>query len=165
QWMKGTDNSCMLVATLIATVMFAAVFTVRGGIYNDSDSRDIGIPIFLYRNSFILFVVADAVSLFSSTTSVLVFLTILNSRYAAEDFLKALPEKLIIGFSTLFISIATMLIAFSATLYIALERRFGWIPVIPIVALASLPIISFVALQIPLFLTCATPHMDAASST
>ncbi|XP_026429946.1 uncharacterized protein LOC113326426 [Papaver somniferum] len=159
QWMKGTANSCMLVATLVATVMFAAVFTVPGGIYNDSDSRDIGIPIFLYRNSFILFVVADAVSLFSSTTPVVVFLTILNSRYAAEDFLKAIPEKLIIGFSTLFIAIATMLIALSATLYIALEGRFGWIPVVPIVALASLPIISFVALQIPLFVDlCYTTY-------
>ena len=41
KWMKGTANSCMLVSTLIATVLFAAAFTVPGGNFNDN-----GIPIF-----------------------------------------------------------------------------------------------------------------------
>jgi hypothetical protein len=30
KWMKDTSNYCMLVATLIATVVFAAAFTVPG---------------------------------------------------------------------------------------------------------------------------------------
>jgi hypothetical protein len=31
KWMKDTANYCMLVATLIATVIFVAAFTVPGG--------------------------------------------------------------------------------------------------------------------------------------
>jgi hypothetical protein len=31
KWMKDTANYCMLVATLIATVIFAIAFTVPGG--------------------------------------------------------------------------------------------------------------------------------------
>ncbi|KAL9678484.1 hypothetical protein QQ045_016328 [Rhodiola kirilowii] len=34
-WMKNTAQSCMLVATLIATVMFAAAFTLPGGTADD----------------------------------------------------------------------------------------------------------------------------------
>jgi hypothetical protein len=30
-WMKDTSNSCMLVATLIATIAFAAAISVPGG--------------------------------------------------------------------------------------------------------------------------------------
>ncbi|KAF2318359.1 hypothetical protein GH714_005959 [Hevea brasiliensis] len=40
---------------------------------------------------------------------VLMFLGVLTSRYAEDDFLKSLPTKLIIGLSTLFISIAAMM--------------------------------------------------------
>lgn len=31
RWMKDTGNSCMIVSTLIATMVFAAGFTVPGG--------------------------------------------------------------------------------------------------------------------------------------
>nr|GEY12933.1 ankyrin repeat-containing domain, PGG domain protein [Tanacetum cinerariifolium] len=55
---------------------FAAAFTVPGGNqYN-------GKPLFLDDGSFMLFIVADAIALFSSTTSVLMFLGILTSRSA-----------------------------------------------------------------------------------
>ncbi|XP_062162588.1 uncharacterized protein LOC133869567 isoform X2 [Alnus glutinosa] len=47
KWMKVTANYCMLVATLIATVIFAAAFTVPGG-----SNQETGIPIFLRRTWF-----------------------------------------------------------------------------------------------------------------
>lgn len=37
KWLKDTASSCMLVGTLIITVVFAAAFTVPGGNYQDSD--------------------------------------------------------------------------------------------------------------------------------
>ncbi|PNX93477.1 ankyrin repeat-containing protein [Trifolium pratense] len=46
-WMKDTSNSCMLVATLIATIAFAAAITVPGG-----NNQDKGIPIFLSDTTF-----------------------------------------------------------------------------------------------------------------
>ncbi|GAV77305.1 hypothetical protein CFOL_v3_20776 [Cephalotus follicularis] len=46
------------------------------------------------------------------------FFGILTSRYAENDFLKLLP--------TLFISFATMIVAFSAALFVMLEG-FSWI--------------------------------------
>ncbi|KAI3839800.1 hypothetical protein MKW98_010105 [Papaver atlanticum] len=108
-WMKDTSGSCMVVTALIATVAFAAAFTVPGGNISDSNSSMNGSPVFLGRTSFTLFVVADALALFASITSVLVFLAIYTSRYAEIDFLESLPQKLIIGLATLFISMAAIM--------------------------------------------------------
>ncbi|KAK2653760.1 hypothetical protein Ddye_013616 [Dipteronia dyeriana] len=145
KWMKDTANSCMLVSTLIATVLFAAAFTVPGGNINDN-----GIPIFLRTNTFIVFTISDALGLFSSLTSLLMFLAILTARYAQEDFLESLPKKLIIGLSSLFFSIAAMIIAFGAALTIVLSERWHWV-FVPITLVASFPVAIFVMLQLPLF--------------
>ncbi|KAL5824377.1 hypothetical protein ACOSQ3_020440 [Xanthoceras sorbifolium] len=145
KWMKDTSNSSMLVSTLIATVLFAAAFTVPGG--NVSDK---GFPIFLRTNAFMIFVISDALGLFSSLTSLLMFLAILTTRYTVEDFLESLPKKLIIGLGSLFFAIAAMIIAFGATLTIVLSERWQWVAV-PVTLIAAFPVAIFVMLQLPLF--------------
>ncbi|KAK3188907.1 hypothetical protein Dsin_028468 [Dipteronia sinensis] len=145
KWMKDTASSCMLVATLIATVMFAAAFTIPGG--NDNIT---GRPNFLHYRSFMAFAICDALALFCSATSILMFLSILTSRYAVEDFLHSLPYRLITGLATLFISIATMMGSFAATLFIVLGNDFAWIA-IPISTTACVPVTLFALLQFPLF--------------
>lgn len=144
QWMKGTASSCMLVATLITTVMFAAIFTLPGG--NDNNT---GIPILLGRKSFIIFTISDALALFSSVTSILMFLSILTSRYAEEDFVETLPKRLIIGLTMLFFSIASMLIAFSASFSIVIGNHQAWI-VFPVALAACVPTTLFALSQFPL---------------
>jgi hypothetical protein len=143
-WMKGTATSCTVVGALIVTIMFAAAFTVPGG-----NNQDTGFPVFLDERLFMLFIIFDAMSLFSSTTSVVMFLGILTSRYAEDDFLESLPRKMIIGLSTLFFSIAAMMIAFSTALLIILQGQYSWI-VIPVICLASIPVTLFVLMQFPL---------------
>lgn len=152
KWMKDTANSCTIAAALIATVVFASAITVPGG--NKADS---GFPFFSSESAFIIFAVSDAISLFTSTTSLLMFLSILTSRYAEQDFLYALPKRLSVGLVTLFVSISFMMAAFSATLYLVFGQKKGWI-LIPVAALACLPVTSFVLLQFPLL-------VDVISST
>ncbi|CAB4313811.1 unnamed protein product [Prunus armeniaca] len=113
-WMKSTANSCMLVATIITTVVFSAAFTIPGGIADNT-----GAPKFLKDTAFIIFVISDGVALFSSSTSMLMFLYILTSRYAENDFLKSLPLKLMVGLASLFISMTSMMIAFSTAFYLS----------------------------------------------
>ncbi|GJS53069.1 ankyrin repeat-containing domain, PGG domain protein [Tanacetum coccineum] len=91
-WMKETANQCMVVAALIATIVFAAAFTVPGGY-----DQDKGLPLFRSKAVFMVFVVAVAISLLSSSASILMFLSILTSRYAECDFLESLPKKLMGG--------------------------------------------------------------------
>ncbi|KAI3950985.1 hypothetical protein MKW98_026439 [Papaver atlanticum] len=149
-WMKDTSGSCMIVAALIATVAFAAAFTVPGGNISDKDSPKNGTPVFLGQPSFTLFAVADALALFSSITSVLMFLAIYTSRYSEKDFLRSLPQKIIIGLTALFISMAAILIAFCASLFIVVGNEFPR-GVIPIALFGSVPVVLFAWLQLPLF--------------
>nr|XP_024933594.2 ankyrin repeat-containing protein ITN1-like [Ziziphus jujuba var. spinosa] len=144
KWMKETATSCTVVGALIITIMFAAAFTVPGG-----NNQDSGFPIFLNKKTFMIFIISDALSLFSSTTSVLMFLGILTSRYAEQDFLESLPRKLMFGLFALFFSIVSMMVAFCATLLLALRDRYSWI-FIPLICLASIPATLFVFMQSPL---------------
>ncbi|KAI3900439.1 hypothetical protein MKW92_021948 [Papaver armeniacum] len=148
--LKDTSGSCMVVAALIATVAFAAAFTVPGGNISDISSVKNGVPVFLGSASFLAFAVGDALALFSSVTSVLMFLAIYTSRYAEVDFLRSLPQKLLVGLVSLFVSMATILIAFGASLYIVLGNRLPWAP-IPIALLSCVPFGLFTLLQLPLF--------------
>eukprot|EP00261_Vitis_vinifera_P038355 XP_019079598.1 PREDICTED: protein ACCELERATED CELL DEATH 6-like [Vitis vinifera] len=76
KWMKEIATSSSVVAALIVTIMFAAAFTIPGG------NNDKGAPIFLDDTLFMVFIISDSISLFSGTTSMLMFLGILTSVYA-----------------------------------------------------------------------------------
>ena len=143
KWLKKIASSSSFVAALIVTIMFAAAFTIPGG------NNDKGVPIFLDNTFFIVFIISDSISLFFATTSVLMFLGILTSQYV-ENNLKRLPKKLIFGISFLFISIAAMMVAFCAAIAILLKKSSIEVVMIPIISLASVPVITFVLLQFPL---------------
>ncbi|PWA92251.1 ankyrin repeat-containing domain, PGG domain, Gag-polypeptide of LTR copia-type [Artemisia annua] len=144
KWIKSTAESYTITAALITTIVFAAAITVPGG-----NNQESGIPIFTNKPAFVIFALSDAVSLFTSVTSLLMFLSILTARFAEQDFLFKLPKRLIIGLAMLFISTTAMIIAFGATLFLVFGHENLWI-LIPIGALTCLPITSFVTLQFPL---------------
>ncbi|XP_050134528.1 uncharacterized protein LOC126610486 isoform X3 [Malus sylvestris] len=143
KWMKATSSSYTVVNALIVTIMFAAAFTVPGG-----NNPETGYPIFLNKKLFMVFIVSDAISLFSSATSALMFLGIHISRYAEDDFLTFLPTKMITGIFTLFISILAMMVAFSSALFIMLQHKS--LIITPIIAFASVPVIYFIWMHFPL---------------
>ncbi|XP_058759390.1 uncharacterized protein LOC131632670 [Vicia villosa] len=107
EWMKKTAESCMLISTVIATGVFTAATSLPGGTNDDT-----GKPNYLSKTSFLVFAISDALALVSSSTAILIFLSILVSRYREYDFYKSLPLKLVFGLITLFISIASMMILY-----------------------------------------------------
>ncbi|KAJ0764263.1 putative PGG domain-containing protein [Helianthus annuus] len=143
---KGLDwmKDCMVVATLIVTVAFAVAFTVPGGYKGEN-----GFPVFTHQRAFLVFVIADAISLFTSSTSLLVFLTILTSGHGQQDFMYSLPTKLMIGILSLFISVAAMMVTFSASFFVLYHKGLKWVPIL-ISIFATVPVIAFAALQFPL---------------
>ncbi|XP_071913957.1 uncharacterized protein [Coffea arabica] len=145
RWMKNTAGSSMIVGTLISAVMFTTAFTIPGG---NSQS---GLPILLetQTKAFLIFMISNALSMFTSSTSILMFLGILTARYAEEDFLKSLPTKLVIGLACLFFSIVTMMVSFGAAIYLMLNEQLTWV-FYPIVALSTVPVAFFSLLQFPL---------------
>ncbi|KAM7256638.1 hypothetical protein ACFE04_012379 [Oxalis oulophora] len=144
KWMKETASSCSLVAVLIATVVFAAAITVPGG-----TNQEKGYPLFKRNPAFIVFGISDVLSLFSAIASISMFLSILTARYSEGDFLYVLPNKLICGLVTLFLSISFMIVAFSATIYLVFCEDKLWM-LVPIGLLGCFPLTLFMSCQFPL---------------
>ena len=134
---EGNTNSCTAVDTLIVTIMFAAAITIPGG-----NKQESSLPMFLNVKVF------NALSLLFASISLLMFLGFTSSSYKAEDFLQSLPKKMMIGISTLIISIATMMITFCASLSIILKGKSSVI--IPVICLASVPVALFAWMQLRL---------------
>ncbi|KAJ6893170.1 hypothetical protein NC652_027247 [Populus alba x Populus x berolinensis] len=115
-WIKETTQSCSTVAALVATFVFAAAYTVPGG------SDENGKPNLIISPYFLTFAVADVVSLAFSLTSLTVFLSLLTSRFELQDFHIALPRKLTVGFTFLFLSMMTSMLSFGSTILILVDK-------------------------------------------
>ncbi|XVE80945.1 hypothetical protein DITRI_Ditri15bG0022500 [Diplodiscus trichospermus] len=143
RWMRDTASSCMVVDALIIAMVFAAIIAVPG-------NNEKGIPNFRHETLFKIFVISDAAALFSSSFSLLLFVRILTSRYAEEDFLRALPKRLLLGLMTLIFSIATMLVASSSALIMLIDAVPGpkvmlrSATIIPVTIMAALPVVFFI---------------------
>jgi len=122
KWAKETAGTFAIVGVLVITVMFAAVFTVPGG-YNP----DTGVPIFVNKGAFTVFIISDVVSLFASIISVLIYVDIQTSRYAEIDFLQRLPLKIMSGLGFLSMSLVLMMVAFCAALSIVLQKSRNYV--------------------------------------
>ncbi|XP_042758024.1 uncharacterized protein LOC111877964 [Lactuca sativa] len=142
KWIKETAPQCLVGATIIATMVFTASFTAPGGY-----DQNTGIPMLLHKPAFLIFLIADALSLIFSSASILMLLSMFTSRYAERDFLEALPKKLMIGLATLYTSIVTMMIAFSASFFVLYyNKNLKWIPIMVAVFVAEL-IVLFALIQ------------------
>ncbi|KAB2615086.1 ankyrin repeat-containing protein [Pyrus ussuriensis x Pyrus communis] len=127
-WMKDTANPCMLISTIIATVVFSAAFSIPG-------------------ETFLIFAISDGVVHFSFSTTIPMCLCILTSQYAENDFLKSLLLKLMIGLTSLFVSITSMMIVHNLLFILSL-----WIKMVPdlIFIFAFVLVVLFAFLQYPL---------------
>ncbi|KAM4112781.1 hypothetical protein ACJW30_05G166500 [Castanea mollissima] len=145
KWIKETSQSCSAVSVLVATVVFAAAYTVPGG--NDASGR----PNFIDSPFFVLFTIMDVVSLACSLTSVVMFLSILSSPFEYENFRISLPQKLLIGFTLLFFSVTTTMLSFAATIFLLLHfQKKAWTKTL-IYTTAFFPVSMFALMQFPLY--------------
>ncbi|XP_073261080.1 uncharacterized protein [Populus alba] len=153
EWIEKTSQSCSAVAVLLATVVFAAAYTIPGG------SNDLGFPIFLHNRFFLAFTVLDVIALASSLTSVVMFLSILTSPFEYENFYHNIPRKLILGFTLLFLSVMTTMLAFACTLFLVIHFRKKWTTGLISFA-AFFPVTVFALMQFPLYVSFLSTMKD-----
>ncbi|XP_075092615.1 protein ACCELERATED CELL DEATH 6-like [Nicotiana tabacum] len=110
---KERANTHLIVATLIATVSFAAGFTIPGG-YNGDDGPNKGMAILWKKAAFQVFAVADTFAMTSSTSAM--FLHYLAT-YERET--KRLNRYVTAGILVL-IAMVAMMVAFMTGLYVVL---------------------------------------------
>ncbi|XP_028791241.1 ankyrin repeat-containing protein At5g02620-like [Neltuma alba] len=117
-WLNHTSQSCSVVAALIAGVAFATSTNVPGGTQEQT-----GMPTLESHPAFNMFALTSLLSLCCSITGLIMFLAILTSRHQPRDFRKDLPLKLFFGLSSLFVSIASVLVSFSAAFFFVLKEK------------------------------------------
>ncbi|XP_062019922.1 uncharacterized protein LOC133736451 [Rosa rugosa] len=144
-WLANTSQSCSVVAALIATVAFATASTVPGGTKEEN-----GKPTLENQPAFDVFGIASLVALCFSVTAMVMFLAILTSRYQERDFGKELPRKLLFGLTSLFLSIASMLVSFCAGHFFVLKDELKY-AAFPVYAITCLPVSFFAIAQFPLY--------------
>lgn len=145
KWLSKTSESCSVVAALIATVAFSTAATVPGGVKEDN-----GEPNLADEPVFDLFAISSLVALCFSVTAVVMFLAILSSRYQVRDFGIDLPRKLLIGLTSLFMSIASMFVSFCAGHFFVLKDKLSK-TAIPLYVVTCLPVTLFAMAQFPLY--------------
>ncbi|KAL5849665.1 hypothetical protein ACOSQ4_007678 [Xanthoceras sorbifolium] len=137
-------TSGMVVATLIATVVFPAAITLPGA----KDDKT-GIPLYPKDPMLYTFAISNAIAMCSSSLSILSFLSIFTASYNLADFNTTLPRKLVTGFSALFTSVVAMMIAFIATYFLVFNYRSIFIPTLTII-IGAVTITLYVIQQYPL---------------
>ena len=153
-WLNKTSESCSVVAALIVTVAFAASTTIPGNI----DEKK-GKPNLEDQSGLSIFAYSSLIALFFSTTALFSFLSIITERYKQKDFHFKLPTRLLFGLSTLFISIVSMLVSFSAGHSFMLENKLKDKTFNVYAGLTCLPIICFILQQLPLYLDYAMANL------
>ncbi|XP_060170985.1 uncharacterized protein LOC132601955 [Lycium barbarum] len=153
EWIIQTANSCSLIAALIATVAFATAATIPGG------SDEFGHPHLQNQLAFDLFSISSLVSLCFSVTALVFFLAILTSRCRYNDFEKDLPRKLHIGLTSLFASIAAILVSFCAAHFFVLQDKFKKVAFL-IYGATCIPVVFFAFNQFPLFVDLMSSYQE-----
>ncbi|KAF2291075.1 hypothetical protein GH714_019630 [Hevea brasiliensis] len=116
EWIKETSQACFTVAALVVAVVFAAVFTIPGGL------NDKGSPVFRDSPYFLLFTIMDVISLVFSLATILAFLSIHTYPLEFDDFRRSIPHKLVLGFTLLTLSMISTMLAFGATILLIIRQ-------------------------------------------
>jgi hypothetical protein len=118
-------ESHLVVAALIATVTFAAAFTLPGGYKSDR-----GTAILAKKTAFIVFIISDAISMVLSIFAVFIYFLISLIHGLGMEKNKEIGEyttDMLFGVATLFtmIGMGTMIITFITGIYAVLEPSLG----------------------------------------
>ncbi|KAK7253004.1 hypothetical protein RIF29_37367 [Crotalaria pallida] len=143
-WLRETSESCSVVAALIAGVSFATSGSVPGG-------TEKGKPSLADKPEFEAFAISSLVGLCFSVTALIMFLSILTSRKQAKDFRTSLPLKLLLGLTSLFVSIIALFVSFCTGHFFVLKDKYRQY-VFPIYIATCLPVSFYAVAQFPLYL-------------
>ncbi|KAK9291775.1 hypothetical protein L1049_019725 [Liquidambar formosana] len=118
--LKKTGESHLIVATLIATVTFAAGFTLPGGYVGDEGPGQ-GAAILTRKAAFKAFVIADTIAMELSITAVFIHLILALPLIKEEDFY----TYFMTATATTLCATGAMVVAFMTGLYAVLEHSSG----------------------------------------
>ena len=140
-YMKSTAESCMLISTIVLSLVFAAAFAPPGGF-----DQNTGIPILLKEKWSAAFIIFQVLALSSSTLSIIGFWYIISSNYKPQQFF-VLPLTLRLSMSALLLSVLFVISAFlSAFFLVYVQERKAL--VVSIMVLLYVVLVIFITVQL-----------------
>ncbi|XP_078150828.1 uncharacterized protein LOC144546179 [Carex rostrata] len=140
---KYTSNTS-LVAALLATITFAAAFTLPGGF--SSDSSDAGQPLFARKAAFQVFLISDTIAMCSSLA--VAFLCILET-WEDLDFLLNYRKT---TRALMWCAYGATAIAFGTGLFTVIAPKNLWLAILILVLCTILPLLSRIIGEWPLLM-------------
>ncbi|KAF4397054.1 hypothetical protein G4B88_008900 [Cannabis sativa] len=154
KWMKKNANICLLVATIIVTIIFQANSDISSSgdentncdISRDQNTNSSNIESSIVKN---ILLISNTIAMSSSSIAVMLNLFIIISRFSEDELFRPLPIAFIVGIISLYISITFMMTSFCLTSFIGTKslaiRIFTCF-------LELLPVILFPYLVYPIFI-------------
>ncbi|KAL6311916.1 hypothetical protein AAG906_025669 [Vitis piasezkii] len=136
---KDRVNTLLLVSTLVATVTFAAGFTMPGG-YNSSDPN-VGMAALLMRNMFHMFVICNTTAMYTSILAAIILI------WAQLGDLNLMDTALRFALPFLGLALTAMSLGFMAGVYLVVSNL-QWLAIVVVI----IGIICLVGLLVPFFL-------------
>ncbi|MFS7909369.1 putative ankyrin repeat-containing domain, PGG domain, ankyrin repeat-containing domain superfamily [Helianthus anomalus] len=126
KWIHDTINVSMVVAALVCTISFSVIYSIPGG-FNQNN----GLPMFLHNKHYITFMIMDVISFIMSSSSIILFLSIVLSRQRVNRI--SLFQRWLAAQVLLLTSIFFLVVAFCSSFYI-LYRKTVWTSLLNILA-------------------------------
>ncbi|XP_034702600.1 protein ACCELERATED CELL DEATH 6-like [Vitis riparia] len=136
---KDRVNTLLLVSTLVATVTFAAGFTMPGG-YNSSDPN-VGMAALLMRNMFHMFVICNTTGMYTSILAAIILI------WAQLGDLNLMDTALRFALPLLGLALTAMSLGFMAGVYLVVSNL-HWLAIVVVI----IGIICLVGLLVSFFL-------------
>ncbi|ONI09860.1 hypothetical protein PRUPE_4G014400 [Prunus persica] len=137
EWIKDTAQSCSTVAVLVAGVQLTPFLVIN----------------LKYQKTLLssgIFTCMDLAAISCSLSSVAFFLSILSSPLEYPFFCHGPPRKLMTGFILLFLSMATTMLAFAASIFLLIRVEKEWTKSL-LYSVALFPVPLFGLLQFPMY--------------
>ncbi|OMP05405.1 hypothetical protein CCACVL1_01916 [Corchorus capsularis] len=133
--MDKTRENHSVVAALIATVTFAAAFTLPGG-YQSEEGGDQGTAILLREAAFIVFMITDAIAMVSSLSALAIYFIWSSQPFAVKEL-----GSYILAYRLIGIAMGALVIAFVTGTYTVLRPSKGLAIAICFIGLSFFPLV------------------------
>ncbi|KAI0527332.1 hypothetical protein KFK09_002932 [Dendrobium nobile] len=148
-------SNMAIVAVLVATVTFAAAFTLPGGYNNDdSNNQEQGMAILAKKLAFKVFLISDTISMLSSisVTCLLICTGSLDHDIRLHSIITAMKF--------MWVALGGMVVAFSMGIYVVLVSKCRWLAVLICGMAACVPFMACMIACWPTFVSIKLVQID-----
>ncbi|KAK4732950.1 hypothetical protein R3W88_025938 [Solanum pinnatisectum] len=147
---RNLANSALILATLLCTVNFAAIFTIPGGF-----DQKTGLPIFLQnlKHELWMLIFYLGAALISSVVTIGTLLSFILCKFHSDDFYISLPTRVVIAMVSVFYATTFSVLACVQTLNldnIFLNKDVWWL-IIVMVVVGFIMTLIYIDLAFPIF--------------